>query len=93
MLCICETKLDIKHLETLKTLIKRYKLSYRISYVDNKASRGVMIVWDTITFPFQVQKAYVDHTNKRAVSVRMKGGKGTTLTVTCGQFEKVTPPP
>eukprot|EP00959_Pyramimonas_sp_CCMP1952_P158332 3311225-Pyramimonas_sp.AAC.1 len=47
--------MTIKYLEQLTTLMANNKLSYRTSRVDNVASRGVMIVWNHSTFPFQVQ--------------------------------------
>ena len=88
LLCICEVKLQTKHLEEVRSLIESNKLSYRMTTTDQRSSRGVLIIWKTEEFPFQVTKTWTD-TDKRVVSIELQAGKGIKLTLTCGYFENI----
>jgi len=92
VLCLSETKIELKHIESLRQLVRHYNLKHRMCWADNKASRGVLLIWNHKTLPLQVTKTYVDGTNKRAVSIVMKGGKGMTLTLSCGYMENANLP-
>jgi hypothetical protein len=69
VLCICETKLSNKHLEALTSLIKHNKLAHRMTYTDHRSTRGVLIVWNDVGFPFQVKRTWIDGEDKRAVRI------------------------
>ena len=92
VLCICETKLCLKDIETIRTKIHSHNLQYRMSWANNRASRGALIIWNANSLPMQISRTYIDGTDKRVVSIVMKGGKGTTLTVTCAYMEDASLP-
>ena len=76
VLCICETKLSNKHLEALASLIKHNKLAHRMTYTDHRSTRGLLIVWNDVGFPFQGKRKMGIHgEDKRAVSIELQGGK------------------
>ena len=52
--------LSNKHIEALTTLIKHNKLAHRMTYTDHRSTRGVLIVWKDVGFPFQVKRTYMD---------------------------------
>jgi hypothetical protein len=60
-----------------------------MTYTDHRSTRGVLIVWNDVRFPFQVKRTWIDGEDKRAVSIELQGGKGISLTLTCGYFENI----
>ena len=60
IICASETKINNSNLPMIKSIMNQKGISFRTSYIDDRASRGAMILWKTADFPLIIGETY-DH--------------------------------
>jgi len=81
IVCISETKINNENLPLVKALMQQKGIQYRTTFVDNRATKGSMILWDPSRIPLTPSVTKVDGSEKRSVMIKFVGKKGFTLYV------------